>query len=305
MNCACSGHYQWPGHRWESPNAVRSDSPRGRGLSTAFPLVMHLDQAGDKNVITSTQTCPGPTTDPEAEYFLPPDVILVTVEDGSARLLDMAGRFHAVPAVGARMLQETLANGAALAATRIAEDYGVARQQVQNDLAVFLRDLEKQGLLCSRRNRCRSGALGPARLLLRPALHAAHRLLRSPDEQARALLGWARLSFALFGWTATVAAWQEAHAHLPARHGGDRDAETIQTLDRTVRAAAASHPVAVACKERALCSWSLARAAGLHAAVVVGIDLFPIAGHCWCEIGGQPLGDDRERCDRFTPVARW
>jgi hypothetical protein len=256
-------------------------------------------------VIVSIHTCPALATAPAPEYSLPPDVILVTVDDGSARLLDMAGGFHAVPAVGARMLQETLTNGAAAAATRIAEDYGVAREQVQSDLVVFLRDLEKQGLLRSHCNHRRSGALGPARLMLRPALHATHRLLRSPDRQARALLGWARLSFALFGWTATVAAWQEAHAHLPARQADERDAETIQMLDRTVRAAVAGHPVAVACKERALCSWSLARAAGLHACLIVGIELFPMAGHCWCEVAAQPLGDDRDRCDQFTPVARW
>jgi hypothetical protein len=119
-------------------------------------------------------------------------------------------------------------------------------------------------------------------------------------------LALARLSFALFGWTRTVAVWQEAHAHFPTRQAGVGDAETIRALDRIVRAAVAGHPIAVACKERALCSWSLARAAaGLHAALVVGIDLFPMAGHCWCEVGTQTLGDDRDRCDHFTPVGRW
>src|SRR5439155_25370345 len=142
----------------------------------------------------------------EAAYFLPSDVILVTVDDGSARLLDMAGSFHAVPAVGARMLKETLANGAGAAATRIAADYGVDRQQVQNDLAVYLGDLEKQGLLCrerSRRGRPGDGA-GLARLLLRPWLEATHRLLRSPEAKARSLLALARLSCTLFGWSRTI-----------------------------------------------------------------------------------------------------
>jgi hypothetical protein len=256
-------------------------------------------------VIVSIQTRPAIATPPASDYSLCPDVILVTVRDGSARLLDMAGGFHAIPAVGARMLQETLADGAAKAAARIADEYGVAHGQVQDDLAVFLRDLEQQGLLCSERNRRRTGALGPARLLLRPALGAAHRLLRSPDRQARALLGLARLSFALFGWTATVAAWQQAHARFPSRPAGPRDAHMIQALDTTVRAAVAGHPVAVACKERALCSWSLARSAGFNASLVVGVELFPMAGHCWCEVAALPLGDDPDRCDQFTPVARW
>jgi Transglutaminase-like superfamily/Coenzyme PQQ synthesis protein D (PqqD) len=258
-------------------------------------------------VIASIESSPAVATTSEAEYVLPPDVIFLTVEDGSARLLDMAGGFHAMSAVGTRMLRETLANGAAAAVARIAEDYGVARQQVESDLTVFLRDLESQGLLRSRgshRDR-RSDAVGLARLLLRPAIHGTHRRLRSPEAKARALLGLARLSFAVFGWTPTVAAWRKAHAHFPVRQAGEGDAETICALDRSVRAAAASHLVAVACKERALCSWSLARAAGLHASIVVGVDLFPIAGHCWCEVGAHTLGDERERCDSFTPVARW
>jgi hypothetical protein len=119
------------------------------------------------------------------------------------------------------------------------------------------------------------------------------------------LLGLARLSFAAFGWTPTVAVWRNAHAHFPVRQVGESDPEIIGALDQAVSAAAASHLVAVACKERALCSWALARAAGLHAAIVVGVELFPIVGHCWCEAGAHTLGDDRERCDGFTPVARW
>jgi hypothetical protein len=258
-------------------------------------------------VITSIQAYSVSPKEREVAYFLPPDVILVTVDDGSARLLDMAGGFHAVPAVGALMLKETLTNGADAAVTRIATTYGVARQQVQNDLAVFLCELEKQGLLCSERSRRRGpgGASGLARLLLRPSLEATHRLLRSPEAKARALLALARLSFALFGWARTVAVWKDAHARFPARPAGERDGETIQALDQAVRAAVASHPVSVACKERGLCSWSLARAAGLHASIIVGVFLFPIAGHCWCEVGTQTLGDDRERCDEFTPAAQW
>jgi hypothetical protein len=255
--------------------------------------------------MTSTQTCPAPAMQPGAQYFLPPDVVFLTVEDGSARLLDMAGAFHAVPAVGARMLQETLKNGADAAAARIAEEYDVAREHVAADLAVFLRDLESQGLLCGRRHRRRRGSFGLARLLLRPALRAAHRLPRSAQAKARIFLTLARLSFALFGWTPTISAWQEAHAHFPQSQAGEPDAATIQALDTTVRAAVASHPFAVACKERALCAWSLVRAAGLNASLVVGIDLFPIAAHCWCEVRAQPLGDDLERCIDFRPVARW
>jgi hypothetical protein len=277
------------------------DSPRSPGLSLfQADTVNH-----EEKMIASTQTCDAWPHERAAGYFLPPDVILVTVEDGSARLLDMAGDFHAVPAIGARMLHETLTIGAAAAATRIAEDYQVDRQQVENDLAGFLGDLENQRLLCSQRSGPRRRSFGLARVVLRPALHGAHGFLRSRETKARMLLAWARLSFALFGWTRTVAVWREAHAHFPAQQSGGGDAETIRSLDSIVRAAVAGHPIPVACKERALCSWSLARAAGLDAALIVGIDLFPMAGHCWCEVGTQTLGDDRDRCDHFTPVGRW
>jgi hypothetical protein len=276
-------------------------------LSLLLSIATQLRSSRVQDVITSIQTYRAlPAERDTAEYVLPPDVILVTVGDGSARLLDMSGDFHAVPAVGARMLQETLGLGAAAAVSRIAAHYGVAREQVQNDLPAFLSELESQGLLYSRgRGRChRKSGLALARMLLQPCLLATHRL-RSSDAKARILLVVARLSFSLFGWTQTVTAWQDVHARCAARPAGEPDAGTIQELDRALRAAAASHPVAVACKEQALCAWALARAAGLQAALVVGIDLFPIAGHCWCEVRGHPLSDDRERCDRFTPVARW
>jgi hypothetical protein len=243
----------------------------------------------------------------EREYWLAPDVIFLTVDDGSARLLDMAGSFHALPAVGTRMLQETLARGSEAAITQIAKEYGIDPQQVRNDLAAFLLELETQGLLCRQGSRPRSGrsALGLARFLLKPSLNAVHRFLRLPKTKSRALLALARVSFALFGWTRTITVWKEAHAYLPVRQSGKADAETVQALDAAVHAAAASHPVAVACKERALCSWSLARVAGLNASVVVGIAVFPVAGHCWCEVGTQTLGDNEEWSGRLTPVARW
>jgi Transglutaminase-like superfamily len=287
-------------------------------LSQIEPVPFVVAKAGNPNrgaleqtsqefvMIASIESRPALATMSGVDYVLAPDVFFLVVEDGSARLLNMGGGFHAMPAVGARMLRETLTNGSAAAVTRIARDYGVAPQQVESDLTVFLRDLESQGLLHSRSSRRgRLGVrVGLARMVLRPAIHATHRYLRSPEAKARALLGLGRLSVAAFGWMPTVAVWREVHSHLPLRQAGAGDVETVRAIEGTVRAAAASHPVAVACKERALCSWSLAQAAGLHASIVVGVELFPIAGHCWCEIGSHVL-DDRERCERFTSVARW
>lgn len=242
---------------------------------------------------------------PGADYCLSPDVILVTVDDGSARLLDMAGSFHAVSASGARMLQAVLADGAAGAVPRIAEHYGVGRQQIEADLATFLRDLESRRLLRSPGERRAGGNRSITAELMGRTVQAVHCLWRRPETKARFLLPLARLSFALFGWTQTVNVWRQAHTHFPNRRAGELDKETVDALDRTVRSAAADHPVTMMCKERALCSWSLARAAGFDAALVVGIDLFPIAGHCWCEVGTATPGDDPDRIERFALVGRW
>jgi hypothetical protein len=258
-------------------------------------------------MITTIQTGPSLPVAHEQAYSLPPDVIFVTVQDGSARLLDMAGRFHAVPAVGALMLQETLARGAEEAANRVAQEYGVEPGQVRHDLDVFLRALEDQGLLRSQRNcqRGRRRSLVLARLFLRPALRFVHWAFRSRESKARALLGLARTSFARFGWARTIAVWKEAHARFPSQQPAEPQEQMVREVDQAVRAAAASHPLQVECKERALCCWALALAAGLEAALVVGINLFPMAGHCWCEVGPWALSDDQDRCADYTPVGRW
>jgi hypothetical protein len=258
-------------------------------------------------MITTIQTHPGVPAGQQAEFSLPPDVIFVSVHDGSARLLNMAGCFHAVPAVGALMLRETLGRGAGAAVQRIAQEYGVEPRQVRKDLDDFLRELEDQGLLYSLGNPQprRGTGVGLARLFLRPALHGIQRLCRAPELRARALLGLARISFRLFGWTRTIAVWKEAHGRFATRPAGEPEQKTIRALDQAVRSAAASHPFEVECKERALCCWSLARSVGLDAALVVGINLLPLAGHCWCEVGSQLLSDNQDHCADYTPVGRW
>ena len=49
-----------------------------------------------------------PASSLEPAYRLGPDVVLIPVEDGSARLLDFAGETFALSEVAARMLTETL-----------------------------------------------------------------------------------------------------------------------------------------------------------------------------------------------------
>jgi hypothetical protein len=116
-------------------------------------------------------------------------------------------------------------------------------------------------------------------------------------------LAW--LFFRLFGWAKTIAVWQRRYgaAHEPQSR---RDWEiAVLALDATVRQAATSHVLTMECKERAVCCWAFARRAGLPARLVVGIQLVPFAGHCWCESGPWTLSDERQRCDQYQPVVEY
>lgn len=244
----------------------------------------------------------------QPQYVLALDVILVPVQDGTARLLDMSGRFYAVSALGARMLQDTLAQGTAAAVRSIAAQYRVDTTQVQRDVDTFLHELAKARLICHplRRGRGRQASSIVTSLLLLPTLRGIYRCTPSLRSRAWALLTLARLALPLFGWARTVAVWQQFHrqqrTEKPSLPAG---AARITAIDEAVRAAAARHLLTMECKERAVCCWSLARAAGLPATLVVGINVFPLHGHCWCEIDHWIISDDRDRCARFHPVVTY
>src|SRR5262249_60163585 len=78
---------------------------------------------------------------------LAPDVVLVGAPDGTARLLDMDGQFHALSAVAAVMLRETLAGGEEAAGPAVAGRDGADPPVVAPGLSVFLRRLGQKGLL--------------------------------------------------------------------------------------------------------------------------------------------------------------
>lgn len=250
-------------------------------------------------VLPETQ---GSSTD-DSGYALPSNVILLLVRDGTARLLDLDGYFHAVSATGAEMLRETLQRDSEAAARQVAAEYDVDEHQVRADLDAFLSDLERRQLV--RRSRRRPGSTTLVSLLLAPAFRYAHLDARSLESRARVLLTLAYLSFRLFGWTRTVAAWQRYHGKVAARDSSQEGEKIARAVDSAVRATAARHVLNVGCKERSLSCWTLARSAGLPVRLVLGVDLFPLASHCWCELGPLVLTDYEDRCERFTPVLRY
>jgi hypothetical protein len=240
------------------------------------------------------------------EYVLARDVVFVLAPDGSGRLLNLAGKFHAISASAAGMLQLTLERGRAAAVAAVAARYEVSTPQVQEDLDGFLRELERQGLIISfgaRRYLPRAGA-ALAALVLGAALHCLYRGPRYLKARVWWLLTLARLSFRIFGWPHTIAAWQDYHRQVAPPKAAPFAEPDLGTIDEAVREVSAKHLFRTECKERGLACWSLLRAAGRPAKLVVGINLFPLEGHCWCQCGSRVF-DYGDRCERFTPVLEY
>jgi Transglutaminase-like superfamily len=87
---------------------------------------------------------------------------------------------------------------------------------------------------------------------------------------------------------------------VPVNRRGAED--SAQEVDHAVRTVAATHPLALACQERALCCCLLLWRRGLPAKLVVGVNLYPLTSHCWCELEERTLSDDADTCARFMPV---
>jgi hypothetical protein len=115
----------------------------------------------------------------------------------------------------------------------------------------------------------------------------------------------ARLCVRVFGWTRTVAVWQQCQRAGSGTVGEEEADKIVKAVDEAVSRAAAKYPFQVACKERALCCWALVGSTGVPATLVVGINLFPLCAHCWCESGLWTPGDDPDHCKRYVPVVRY
>jgi citrate lyase beta subunit len=237
-------------------------------------------------------------------YRLGPDVVLIPVEDGSARLLDFAGETFALSEVAARMLTETLNSGCAKAVETITRLWDVASEHVEADLDALLASLLKEGLIVpAGKTRPR---IGWAESLAGQVVSALVRLTclvrRSAKGQASGLLTVAKFSCRWLGWAKTVRAWQHSFPLSDEPLQGSAAERSRQTVDVAVREALARATMHHACKERGLTAWALARRAGLSPTLVIGISLFPMHAHCWAQMGGTFLGDSPERCLQYRPV---
>lgn len=231
------------------------------------------------------------------DYQLSPNVVVLNLEDGTARLLDLGGNFYALSLTGAAMLSATLREGSARAAQSISSAYNVDIATIQHDLRAFLADLEaRQLIIRSEQPLPFSWKTRLALRLLPPLLHCIHARFISLKVRGWELLMLSYLSTHLFGWPSTVLAWQHS---LRSTRAFSTSADEIE---KTVQAVISTYPWSVACKERALCCWYLLRSTGRPARLIVGIALCPLASHCWCELDSVPFCDESSYCQQFTPV---
>ena len=260
-----------------------------------------------RTVLTASQSLVGPGS----PYRLAPEVLLVMVDDGSARIIDLDGAVAALDATATTMMEAALRLGEAEAVTELAGAFGVEPQRIATDLRAVLGDLVARGAL-------HSDGCGPppsARRTKRglwPALSkVAVRWVgvgRARGIQAWYALTVAHLSLRLIGWSATLRAWSapectgRGNVRRAAGCGND-GAGDLEAIAVAVTRALARYPVPLDCKERALAAFALTRAAGLPARIVLGISLFPFTLHAWCESGGQVVADQLDGyCDRYTPL---
>lgn len=236
---------------------------------------------------------------------LAPDVALIVTEHGDACIVDLNGSFYAVSPVAAAMLRDTFEDGRDAAILRNAGRYGVDENRIAADLDDLLSDMVGRGLIPSGRTRRPSGARRVVAGAIAVMARLMLRVAATQRSRARIALTLARLSFVTLGWHATVKAWQTRLGAAPATLPDSRAQELAHIIDDAVRGAAARHMMNVDCKERALASFALARCAGLPAALVVGVDFYPLTGHSWCETGDAVIGDEPSHCRRFTPAFRF
>ncbi len=233
------------------------------------------------------------------------------VEDGSARIVDLDGAVAALDATATTMMEAALRFGEAGAVAELAGAFGVEPQRITTDLHAVLGDLVARGALSSDASGLPRHASRTRRLVAWALSALAVRWVgadRARGIQPRYALTAAYLSQRLAGWSCTLAAWSAlgrpgwGNARRPAGNSSDGTGD-LDAIAVAVTRAVARHPFPLDCKERALAAFALARAVGFPARIVLGISLFPLALHAWCESGGQVVADQLDGCcDRYTPL---
>ena len=240
----------------------------------------------------------------DAAFVLARNVHFLLIADGTGRLLDLDGSFFTLSTTATRMLLGVLDGSADDTARSIAQVFSAHPDVVRADLDAFIASIAQRGLIEPADTRAHNPARPPrlGNRLLIAALGATGWRQWPVRSRATLLLALGFLSIRLCGWSETIRIWHDQFGAGSEVASQTRAAERAEAIDWAVREAAAGHPLNITCKERALCCWALGRAEGLPVRLVFGVDLLPLASHCWCELGTTILTDYEDRCQRFVPI---
>lgn len=187
-----------------------------------------------------TAETPGPVVG-NARYRLAPNVVLLLLEDRSARVLNLGGDFFALSESAADLLGEIIQTDPDTAAQRIAHRHQAGVRQVRRDLEICTQRFLQMGVIRP------AHTLKPDRqprtaTVLMGLLGMVHRLRSSPETQAWWLLLLAYIAIRRWGWPATVRCWQQFYRDRGRE--GDALANQPEWINRTeaaVRSATARH----------------------------------------------------------------
>jgi hypothetical protein len=224
-----------------------------------------------------------------------PDVVVVERPDGTSWLLHMSANTLRLDTDSTELLRSILDRGPDDSAREIAQRFDVDEEEVRRDVAGFVADLRKQRVLIADGDT--NGDRGLAGRVIDKALALADR-----RDRAWSFLLVARVAVALFGWAATIRAWERRYPQPDAPRD---DPRALDVIDRVVRDTAARSLLHHECKERGLACLAMARRAGIAADLLIGLTYTPLAAHVWVECGDRIISDLPEHCAPYEKVMRY
>jgi hypothetical protein len=255
----------------------------------------------------------GPAGSPaSAPYCLDADVLLLLVDDGTSRLLDLNRFFLALDCESTSEIRAGLGQELCHSIVSSAQPAGRPAREAKRSTATsdlhspLMEELLRKGVVVRRGGARRGVRLFPEWLGL-PRWLRSLRIGSSRRPSNLGFWGWGRLGLMIHwaGLGRTIRAAVEAAASEGESFASNRSlADLLSERDGLIRHAARSG-WPVTCKEKAIAAFLYARANGFRPQMVLGVDLFPFRAHLWCECDGEVLSDPPEECHEFAVAAVW
>lgn len=221
----------------------------------------------------------------------------IATSDG-AILLDLEGRkCIALTPVAFKIWTLTKSHlSCAEIAEKLAAEFNVPLQEVQDDTREFLQGLASAGLLSLTRTAQTRSFLLRLALLLRRACLASQNLPRGSTDKMRSPI--MKALFALLAldilhvsqdfsaMCELVRGWQKA----PRTANPD----AVRRICRAVAYACIWYPKRVLCLQRSAVMTCLLRERGVPAEMVMGAQIIPFKAHAWTEVGGRPIDESKD-----------